>query len=906
MKISRHIRLVRAFCLSKIVAIGGIAVIAAAFFCDSLSADDFAEAHRDAVNRQRRIIFNNDGGETSLHMTEPTAANFLEQRTNGLVGTDIDTIVYCTRTSGFGLFTHATKVGAVFTTREGRYSNNQTAAMHKAGLDPLSIMIDFARKHEKEIFWSMRMNDTHDGTKNAYAGHIFQANPLKVAHPEYLMGTKGQKLKQGAWSAVNYALPEIRELAFRYCEEVCQRYDVDGIELDFFRHPVFFPSTTRGKLATPEELSMMTELISRIYDMAEREGRRRGRPILVAIHCPDSVEYCRAMGLALDEWMERGLFDIWIAAGTFQFNDWDYSAKLARQHGMKVYPSLDNPRVRDELAKSMRMTPLAYRGRAASALGTGVDGVALFNAFDVYDSEEMGDTLTREISSLETLSTLDRDYFGSMTGNIPSSSGNYPLDDFLNSETLNGRNPKTLSIGKPTDVRIFVGDQLPTKPAPKVTLRMRFAKAPAVGSIKATLNGQMLSLASVKGDWIVAELSPDCVLQGSNRVVLSLRDTANGKTPKTQIVDALLSVRFSDDAQTSASGQLDANETLAKADANGVAWLDPRTPPLHIAGLPWIAEEKVYRRLPLRPQWPIREEIDRLANSTSGGQIRFQSNSPEIRIRVKLLKSSSMNHMPPTGQSGFDLYLGQVPNQLYFGTTKFKARATEYEVTLFSGSKLNRHFTLNFPLYNGVKSVEIGVKGGATVAPPAPYEHQGRVVVYGTSVTQGGCAARPGMSYSNILSRRIDAEFVNLGFSGNGIGEPELAKLINQIPRKRMIVLDYEGNAGESIKESLGPFVNILRDGDKDIPILVQSKIRYAAELHDPDRLKWAEDIANFQEDFVNKRRDGGDKNIHFHNAGSLFGEHADECTVDGVHPTALGFMKIADGMEPVINKLLK
>ena len=86
----------------------------------------------------------------------------------------------------------------------------------------------------------MRMNDTHDGTKNAYADPIFRANPLKVAHPEYLMGRKGQKLEQGAWSAVNYALPEVRELAFRYFEEVCHRYDVDGIELDFFRHPVYF------------------------------------------------------------------------------------------------------------------------------------------------------------------------------------------------------------------------------------------------------------------------------------------------------------------------------------------------------------------------------------------------------------------------------------------------------------------------------------------------------------------------------------------------------------------------------------------------------------------------------------------------------------------------------------------
>ena len=551
----------------------------------------------------------------------------------------------------------------------------------------------------------------------------------------------------------------------------------------------------------------------------------------------------------------------------------------------------------------MRKTPLAYRGRAASALGTGVDGVALFNAFDVYEAKEMGDTLTREISSLKKLSSLDREYYGSMTGNIPSSSGNYPLDEFQNAETLNGRNPKPLAKGKSTEVRLFIGDQLHATPSPKLTLRLRFAKAPAVDFIKVTLNGQPLSLANAEANWIVAELRPVNVQQGVNRVVLTLSKTAKRST---QIIDAMLSVRFSERDQKSNVGQLDGNETLAKADSSGVAWLDPRTPPFQLAGLPWIDEENAYRRLPLKPRWPIREEIDSLANSTSGGQIRFQSDSPKILIRVKLQKGSGMNHMPATGQSGFDLYVGQAPQQLYFGTTKFKARATEYEVTLFSGSKTNRHFTLNFPLYNGVKSVEIGVMGGAMVTSPVPYEHDGRIVVYGTSVTQGGCAARPGMSYSNILSRRIDAEFVNLGFSGNGIGEPELAKLINEIPRKRIIVLDYEGNAGESIRESLGPFVDILRAGDKDIPILVQSKIRYAAELHDPDRLKWAETIAQFQQDFVRARRAAGDSNIHFHNGGSLFGEHADECTVDGVHPTALGFMKIADGMEPVINKLLQ
>jgi len=352
--------------------------------------------------------------------------------------------------------------------------------------------------------------------------------------------------------------------------------------------------------------------------------------------------------------------------------------------------------------------------------------------------------------------------------------------------------------------------------------------------------------------------------------------------------------------------KLDPNMTLERADAEGVAWFDPRTPPFRLIGFPWIGGDNVYRRLPVKPQWPIRDAVDSLANSTAGGQVKFQSDSPKILLRVKLRQASGMYHMPATGQSGFDLYLGDASNQRYFSTTRFDAKATDYEVTLFTGAKTNRHFTLNFPLYNGVKSVEIGVMAGATISPPLPYEHDGRVVVYGTSITQGGCAARPGMAYTNILSRRLNTEFVNLGFSGNGRGEPALANLINQIGQKLLIVIDYEANAGESIRETLGPFVDILRAGDRDVPILVISKIRYAGELHDPSKLRSAEALARFQEELVKARRLAGDSNIHFIDGSSLLGEHADECTVDGVHPTALGFMKMAQGIEPAIRTILK
>ena len=191
-----------------------------------------------AAARPRRIILNNDGGEPSVQMKSPSAKELLDLRTSALAGTQVDSIFYCTRSSGFGLFTHFTKVGQVFTSLEGRYAVNQMPALLKAGIDPLRVMVDFAKEHGMELFWSMRMNDTHDGSGAEYGPIILRTNTLKLTHPEYLLGTARKRPKHGAWTAVDYGRPEIRELAFRYFEEVCRNYDVDGVELDFFRHPV--------------------------------------------------------------------------------------------------------------------------------------------------------------------------------------------------------------------------------------------------------------------------------------------------------------------------------------------------------------------------------------------------------------------------------------------------------------------------------------------------------------------------------------------------------------------------------------------------------------------------------------------------------------------------------------------
>ena len=359
-------------------------------------------------------------------------------------------------------------------------------------------------------------------------------------------------------------------------------------------------------------------------------------------------------------------------------------------------------------------------------------------------------------------------------------------------------------------------------------------------------------------------------------------------------------------AQEPTSQKLDPNMALKKADTDGIAWFDPREEPFELSGFEWIKEDSLYRRLPLKPAWEIREAVDQLANHTAGGQVRFRTNSLRILVKVELRERSGMYHMPATGQSGFDLYMQDGEVQRYLKTTRFSADSINYQVELFTSDEYKmRTFTLNFPLYNGVNSVLIGLVPESLVEAPPPFKLPGKIVIYGTSITQGGCVARPGMVYSNILSRKLNVQFVNLGFSGNGRGEPALANLINEIQDKRMIVLDYEANASLTIINTLEPFVDILREKHPDLPILIVSKIRYAGEINGSSAYKTLMSNRDFQKNLVNERRTAGDTNIYFLDGSAILGDDYDECTVDGVHPTDLGSLRIALALEPVIEGIM-
>jgi len=336
-------------------------------------------------------------------------------------------------------------------------------------------------------------------------------------------------------------------------------------------------------------------------------------------------------------------------------------------------------------------------------------------------------------------------------------------------------------------------------------------------------------------------------------------------------------------------------------------WHRPAMPPFRLSGFAWFDRDRVYRRLPVAPRLPIPGPVDALADCTAGGQIAFQTDSGQVAVRVELAGSANMNHMPATGQCGFDLYVGAPGAQRFHSVSKYNHSQPRYEALLFEHPEsVMRHFTLNFPLYMGVRSVHVGLSPGADIAAPVPWASAGRGIVYGTSITQGGCASRPGMAYTNLLSRALNMEFVNLGFSGNGRGEPELIELMADIPNPRLLILDYHANAAGKLAQTLPVAVRILRTRHPSVPILVVSRIAYAKDATHLDFRATREADRDLHAQVVAARRRQGDTAIHFVDGTDLLGPDYDECTVDGIHPTDLGFLRMAGALAPEIRRILE
>ena len=499
------------------------------------------EMRKQALERRRRVWFNHDGCDayslrrSQLKGPKATPQTLLDVRTTPLAETQVDTLSYCTISSGFSNFTHRTKIGHTLTDPRPEDDRvNTVGHLIEQGTDPLEVMIKFCHAKGREIFWSMRMNDTHDAaTKPGKPHRLFPK--LKKDRPKLMVGTYENKPRFGTWTSVDYTLPEIRDLCYQFVEEVCRNYDVDGIEMDFFRHLCYFKSVAYGAVASQGERDMMTALLARIRRMTEREGVRRGRPFLVAVRVPDSVEYSRGLGLDFERWMADGLIDCLIGSGYFRLNDWSYLVELGHKYGVKVYPCLSETRVggwdrskRDR----QRASDATYRARAAACWHAGADGIYVFNEYNAKRG------YLHDIGALDTLRGKPKSYYVTVRDGGP---GRYLIDGstYLRRPMLCRGYRLPVTVGEPTEIELMMGEDLGwTKDAPdivpEVRCRVEVKGVAEPRDVRVAFNGQALDGGSKLGRWLDFPVDPQLVKNGANRVGVALAEDAAAEEPASE------------------------------------------------------------------------------------------------------------------------------------------------------------------------------------------------------------------------------------------------------------------------------------------------------------------------------------------------------------------------------------
>ena len=367
---------------------------------------------RNEAKNKKRFIYNNDGNDvykgyanypgpfdaSGLDGSTINTENFLKPRSYGLEDTQVTTVFYCT-----GVFNnyHHTTTGVTDT----RYRDWAPRLKEFTGKDSLETMVDYIHSIDKEIFWSMRVNDTHD-----YNGEESHITPWKQEHLDYLMYRKADlpKMRYGdnRWSAVDFTITEVRQQVYDILADVLTRYDVDGLELDLTRWPLYFKEVTKGIKVYPENVERMNNLIRTVRDLTEKVSLERGKPILLAIYVPDSIGACYEIGLDVKKWLNEDLVDIVSIGGS---PDENQAGSLpanfqSYKNGVAEYNSYDVPVyiVMDELGYIQENHDEIKE--AALMYAAGADGIYLYNYFNVKDE------IFKKLGTAETTGPVDPTY----------------------------------------------------------------------------------------------------------------------------------------------------------------------------------------------------------------------------------------------------------------------------------------------------------------------------------------------------------------------------------------------------------------------------------------------------------------------------------------------------------------
>lgn len=308
-------------------------------------------------------------------------------------------------------------------------------------------------------------------------------------------------------------------------------------------------------------------------------------------------------------------------------------------------------------------------------------------------------------------------------------------------------------------------------------------------------------------------------------------------------------------------------------------------------GIPENEKESPYDRLPLASKDKVRKAVWDLSKNSAGITVRFFSNSSQIKIKWNLLNDTRMNHMAETGIKGVDLYTRVNGEWKYVNTGKPTGKNNEASL-VSTLSKENREFKVWLPLYDGVTKLEIGIDSLANIEKPMP-SNKLPIVFYGTSITQGGCASRTAMAYTTIISRKLDVDCINLGFSGNGKMESAVVDVIGGIKASFYVIDCLPNMSVAEVTERVGPLAQSLRARNSNTPIVFVENIEYSKIFYEEATRKLIQDKNDALKAEFDKLKQAGMKNIHFISAKNAIGND-NEATVDGVHLTDLGYTRMA------------
>lgn len=329
-------------------------------------------------------------------------------------------------------------------------------------------------------------------------------------------------------------------------------------------------------------------------------------------------------------------------------------------------------------------------------------------------------------------------------------------------------------------------------------------------------------------------------------------------------------------------------------------WHDIRE--LTMEGQGWTDTKAPYDRLPARAEGVVRGAVWDLSRHSAGISARFISDADRIAARWTLTSDGMpLAHMAATGVKGLDLY-GRVDGAWKWAGVGRPTDSSTNEADLVAGmAAIERDYRLYLPLYNGVSQVEIGVPSGFRVQ-AAQADERPPLLFYGTSITHGASASRCGTCHVAVIGRHFDRPTLNLGFAGNGKMEPEVAVLVAEQDPAVFVIDCLPNMVAEEVSERAPGLVQTIRSAHHDTPIVLVADRTYSDAAFVSDHKERNQTSRMALRAVDDSLIAAGTVDLYYMEGEQLL--EGDD-TVDGSHPTDLGFARHASAFIRELTPLL-